>query len=127
MEQRLTENDRRALAGVLVEMFAQWDVSSENQLALMGYPQGTAGRELRRLRQGSPFPQDAVQLHRAEQLLAIQDCLRTAYPRSARMASYWLSQPNRHFNRRSPLSVMLEGVDGLRQVRVHLDCTQNWI
>ena len=127
MQQRLTEDDRRALAGVIVEMFEQWGVSSEHQLTLLGYPPGTAGRELRRLRQGLPFPSDDGQLHRAEQLLAIQDCLRTAYPRSGSMASYWLNQPNRHFHRRSPLAVMLEGVEGLRQVRVHLDCTQNWI
>ncbi len=127
MERHLTEDDRKALAGVLVDMFEQWGLSSQNQLALLGYPEGTGGRALRRLRQGSPFPQDAVQLHRAEQLLAIQDCLRTAYPRSGSMASYWLNQPNRHFNKRSPLSVMLEGMEGLREVRVHLDCTQNWI
>ncbi len=127
MQQQLTEDDRRALASVLVEMFAQWGISSEHQLALLGYPQGAAGRELRRLRQGLPFPQDAGQLHRAEQLLAIQDCLRTAYPRNGSMPRYWLNQPNRHFDKRSPLAVMLEGVDGLRQVRVHLDCTQNWI
>ncbi len=127
MQKVLTEDDRRNLAGVLMDMFEQWGLSSENQLALMGYPKGTAGRELRRLRQGSPFPQDADQLHRAEQLLAIQDCLRTAYPRSGSMAEYWLNQPNRHFKKRSPLAVMLDGVDGLREVRVHLDCTQNWI
>ena len=127
MERRLSEDDRRALAGVLMQVFEQWGISSENQLALMGYPDGTASRELRRLRQGSAFPQDADQLHRAEQLLAIQDCLRTAYPRNRNMASYWLNQPNRHFNKRAPMAVMLEGVDGLREVRVHLDCTQNWI
>ena len=92
MERRLSEADRRALAGVLVEMFEQWGVSSDNQLTLLGYPKSTGARALRRLRQGSPFPQDAGQLHRAEQLLAIQDCLRTAYPRSGSMASYWLNQ-----------------------------------
>ncbi len=48
MQKVLTEDDRRNLAGVLMDMFEQWGLSSENQLALMGYPEGTAGRELRR-------------------------------------------------------------------------------
>ncbi len=42
-------------------------------------------------------------------------------------ARYWVNQPNRHFDKRPPLAVVLEGVEGLGQVRVYLDCTQNWI
>lgn len=127
MARQLSEDERRSLSAVIVDMLEDWAVAPNNQLALMGFPDGSRARELRRLRQGAPFPENEDMLYRAEQLLAIQDCLRTAYPRNGRMAGYWLNRPNRHFSRRAPLAVMLDGVEGLRRVRTHLDCTQNWI
>ncbi len=127
MARQLSEGERRSLSTAIVDMLEDWAVAPNNQLVLMGFPEGSRARELRRLRHGAPFPDNADMLYRVAQLLAIQDCLRTAYPRNGRMAGYWLNRPSRHFNRRAPLAVMLEGVEGLGRVRTHLDCTQNWI
>ncbi len=127
MARDLNQEDRVNLSRLMIQVFDDWDINNEVQLALLGMPEGSSSKELRRLQGGKPFPEDQEMLDRAEHLLAIADCLRTAYPRSGNMAAYWLHQNNRHFGRRPPLAVMLEGMDGLRQVRGHLDCTQNWI
>ena len=127
MTVNLSQDDLANLSEVVMHIFEQWNVNSAQQVALLGLPEGTRPRELRRLQGGAPLPHDEELLDRAEQILAIHDCLRTAYPRSTNMAAHWLHQASRHFRSRSPLSVMLEdGIDGLRAVRGHLDCTQGW-
>lgn len=128
MARALSHDDRIRLSSMIMEIFDTWGVTSEQRIILLGMPEGTRSRELRRLQGGAPFPDDETTMARAEQLLAIHDCLRTAYPRNASMADYWLHQTNRHFGRKAPLQLMLEnGAAGLQQVRTHLDCTQNWI
>ena len=124
----LTHDDRVNLSRLLMDLMDKWDIDTRQQLNLLGMPAGAKGSELRKMQGGRPFPADEAMLARAEHLLAIDDCLRTAYPRSANMASHWLHTASRHFGQRTPLTVMLDGgMDGLRQVRGHLDCTQNWI
>lgn len=125
MASRLDREDLGNLARVISNIFADWNVKSAQQKGLLGGK--ISAKALRAMQGGVAFPDDDELLSRAEHLLAIHDCLRTAYPRSGGMASHWLNQANRHFGRRTPLSVMLEGMPGLRQVRGHLDCTQNWI
>lgn len=127
-QHNLTLDDRVNLSKLLINVMEKWELGSADQRNLLGFPDEAKGSELRKLQGGRPFPEDEQMLARAEHLLAIDDCLRTAYPRSANMAAYWLHKPTRHFGQRTPLNVMLEGgLDGLRRVRGHLDCTQNWV
>jgi len=128
MTAQFTQDDLVHLSEVIVNIFNTWGVSADLQLRLLGFGAGTPVAELQRLRSGEPFPVDGDRLDRAEQLLAIHDCLRTAYPRSAVMAGHWLRQPHRRTHNRAPLAVMLEdGLPGLKTIRGLLDCTQNWI
>jgi hypothetical protein len=128
MTLQLTDQDLVHLSEVIVSIFSGWGVDADLQLRLLGFAAGTPVAELHRLRTGEAFPADGDRLERAEQLLAIHDCLRTAYPRSAVMAAHWLRQPHRRTDNRAPLAVMLEdGLPGLKRVRGLLDCTQNWI
>ncbi len=127
-ERNLSLEDRVNLSRLLMSVLQKWEVDAGQQRSLLGMPDSAKGSDLRKLQGGKPFPEDEHMLSRAEHLLAIDDCLRTAYPRSSHMASYWLHQASRHFGQRTPLRVMLEGgMDGLRRVRGHLDCTQGWI
>ena len=57
----------------------------------------------------------------------ITDALRTTFPFSSQMRVMWLQKPHRRFQKRTPLSVMLdEGADGLQKVRVEVDCTYGY-
>lgn len=126
MSTRLSAEDRSNLSQVLMELFNAWDVGAAQQRVLLGL-EGEKADLLWQVHKGEEIPDDDDILARAEHLLAIHDCLRTAYPRSANMASHWLHQTSRHFVERPPLTVMLEdGVQGLKAVRGHLDCTQGW-
>ena len=128
MARHLSEHDLHNLSEVVTTIFHLWQVTADQQMRLLGYPAGSASAELLRLENGEAFPDDEERLDRAEQLLAIHECLRTAYPRSGVMAAYWLTQPHRRMQNRAPLAVMLEeGLPGLKQVRGLLDCTQNWV
>jgi hypothetical protein len=122
----LTAEDRSNLSSVLMEVFSAWNVGAAQQRALLGL-EGERADLIWRVQKGEEMPDDDDLLARAEHLLAIHDCLRTAYPRSQNMAAHWLHQTSRQFPDRPPLTVMLEdGVQGLRAVRGHLDCTQGW-
>jgi hypothetical protein len=122
------ENDRIELAHVIMALFDAWKVAPEQQVALLGLPASTKARSLTRYRQGTPFPDDAHLLARVENFLSINSALHTTFPHSQAMARLWITTPNRSFSNHSPLQVMLEqGMEGIRQIRRHLDCTQNWV
>lgn len=128
MARHLTHQDLVDLSQVVASIFDLWHLGVEEQLRLLGFPQGTPATALTCLQGGAVFPDDGERLDRAEQILAIHESLRTAFPRSGVMAGYWLKQPHRRIGQRTPLAVMVEdGLPGLRQVRGLLDCTQNWI
>lgn len=125
MAKRLNDEDRENLSRVLSNIFDVWKVNSDTQKGLLGGK--VSAKLLRAMESGKEFPDDDDLISRAEHLLAIHECLRTAYPRSGSMASHWLTSPNRHFGRQRPINIMLEGMQGLQRVRTHLDCTQNWL
>ena len=128
MARQMSIEDLEHLSEVMATIFRGWQISAENQLRLLGRPAAGASAGLEDLQSGAAFPGDEESLDRAEQLLAIHECLRTAYPRSGVMAAHWLKQPHRRMDNRPPIEVMLEdGLPGLKQVRGLLDCTQNWI
>jgi hypothetical protein len=128
MTAKLDREARMAVMAMLVDLFDLWRLGPLEQVRLLGLPEDAAGDTLGRLRGGEPPPDEMAFMVHVENLVAIQDCLRTAYPRAGAMAESWLNRPNRHFGQQSPLAVMLEGgLQGLRRVRTHLDCTQNWV
>jgi hypothetical protein len=128
MSPQLTDQDLVDLTEVMSHIFRIWGVSSETQRSLLGLSPVAAEGLRAPLEEGGAFPAREECLDRAEQLMAIHECLRTAYPRSGAMAAHWLKQPHRRMDLRTPLDVMLEdGLPGLKQVRGLLDCTQNWV
>lgn len=113
------------LGRAILNIFNEWELSQSQQRSLLG--EAVSGKLFRLMISRGSFPEIPESLKRAEHLLAIHDCLRTAYPRS-NMSAHWLNRGNRHFGNRKPIEIMLEsGLEGMRQVRGHLDCTQNWI
>lgn len=122
----LSENERIQLAQLVMDIFEDWQLSSEQQLELLGLPSGTKPRELTRFRHGSPFPPVDSVLERAKHILGIQHSLHVVFPRNHNMPNFWLRNRNRQLKDR-PLAIMLgEGLSGMNRVWRSLDCTLNW-
>ncbi len=122
----LDQTDRTHLSEVVMNIFNDWQISSEEQLTLLGLPEGTRPRELVRFRNGTPLPNDDAVLERARHLLGIQHSLQLVFPLNHKMPSFWLKHRNRTL-KGVPMQIMLDdGLNGMQRVWRSLDCTQNW-
>lgn len=122
----LSDEERTRLAALVMAIFEEWHLDADQQLALLGLPEGTKTRELTRWRRGTPFPQEEALLNRAKHVLGIQESLHVVFPLNPQMPLFWLNNRNRYF-KTAPLAVMLEeGLAGMNRVWRHLDCTVNW-
>lgn len=104
-----------------------WGLPAADQVRVLGLPPTTRLRTLRKYGETLPLPDDRQVSERVEHLLAIAEALRTMHPSNSRMAAHWMNRPNRHFDSRTPVSVMVSGgLSGLIAVRANLDCTYAW-
>lgn len=124
---KMTQQERIDLTRAIMAILDSWGMSARQQACLLDLPPRTPTRALRRYREDTPFPQtDEVDI-RLEHIVGIADALRTTYPHNPPMGKLWMKQPNRRFQERSPLNVMVEdGLDGIMKVRTHLDCSYDW-
>ncbi len=111
----------------LMTMLEDWGLDADSKIALLGLPDSVRSRMLRRYQDDTPLPVDDTVCKHLEQLVGIADALRTTYPRSPQMGTRWLQRPCRQFSGERPLMLMIEGrINGMMQVRRHLDCTYAW-
>lgn len=122
------ENARRVdLARTILTVLRNWGVETDDQLKLLGLPEGTGSRALNRFRGGMPFPDDRESLMRANYLLSIQNAVGSLFPHSARAADCWMTTPCHYFANVTPLQVMLnEGVEGMKRVLNYLNGVEDW-
>lgn len=125
--QNVTYQKRLALTNVIMDILNNWRVKAADQIKILDLPKGTRTRYLRRYHENTPLPDEPNVMERAEHLIGIADALRTAYPLNYEMGAYWINTPNRRFENRPPLEIIIKGgLDGLMSVRVHLDCAYAW-
>jgi len=123
----LTLEDRTQLGRMVVNLLDDWGIGSADQISMLGLPEDTRTRMLRRFQRDTPLPDDPVVMKHVEHLLGIADALRTTFPRNASIALLWLKQPCKRLRRRRPVDIMCtEGLSGLITVRTHLDCSFAW-
>ena len=123
----MTQEERLALTQRIINLLDHWGVEPEGQVAILALPAGTPPGAIRQFRKNTALPDDPGVMERIEHLLGIADALRTAHPRNANMDAIWMNRPNRLFDQRTPLDVMLEdGLSGVIAVRVQLDCAYDW-
>lgn len=117
----LNHEERAAMSRLLMGILDEWKLTGEQQVQLLGLPADTRGRALARFRAGEAMPDDGDLITRAQDLLAIHDALRVAFPMNEALAPMWVTTPNSHFGERTPLDLMLaQGVDGIAYVKQHL-------
>lgn len=122
----MSEEERLELTRGILNMLDDWEIEAKDQLALLGL-RDVPSREVRRLRESRPLPDEPEVMQRVEHLICIADALRTTYPFSQRMGRLWMHKPNRKFRQRSPVTTMVEdGMVGIISVRSYLDCSFSW-
>jgi hypothetical protein len=122
----MSEEERLELTRGILNMLDDWQIDAKDQLVLLGLNDVPA-REVKRLRESRPLPDEPEIMQRVEHLISIADALRTTYPFSKRMGRLWMHKPNRKFRQRTPVATMVEdGIVGLISVRSYLDCSYSW-
>lgn len=115
------QDERGTLAKMVMQLFAHWKVSSEDQVLLMGLSAGNRAA-LARYRKGEPLANSRDLLERVGHLLAIHKNLRLLFPHDRDLAYAWMSTRNRAFDGKTPVEVIGEwGFAGLMHVRAYLD------
>ncbi|MDH5443980.1 MAG: DUF2384 domain-containing protein [Gammaproteobacteria bacterium] len=123
----MNQEDQLALTQAVMAILDEWGLSANAQMLVLNLPKGTPSRALRKFREHTAFPEDPEVMQRLEQIVGIADALRTSYPHNPAMGTMWLQQRNNRFEDRAPLSVIIEGgLEGLVEVRMHLDCSYDW-
>lgn len=128
MIKELSEAERIRLGMMVMGILDEWRLAPQDQVFILGLPDGTKPRELSRYRNGtSPLPQDEAILRHAHHVLGIQESLHVIFPLNRNMPGFWLKHRNKVL-KGIPLEIMLdEGISGMHRVWCQLDCTQNWV
>lgn len=112
---------RRDLAKLVTKLFDHWQLSNEDQAALLGLSSKSTNT-LRRYRRGQPMANNVDLLNRVGHLLGIHKGLRLLYPRNKNLVYRWICLPNKEFNNKSPLEVIKERrFDGLLTISRYID------
>ncbi len=123
----LTLDERCLLTRRVMALLESWSLGASDILRILELPETIKVRNLSRYRDEECFPDDPSVNRRLAYLVRIEDAMHTYFPRNPEMRHLWVKRANKHFNRRSPLAVMVEdGESGLISVLSHLDCTFAW-
>lgn len=127
IDHNLGHNDRVELTRTIIHILDGWEINAADQINILDLPEKTPARAIRRYRENTPLPDDPNIMQRITHVLGIAEALRTTFPRNHQMGAHWLRKPHRRFNRRTPLSVILQdGLNGLISVRADVDCAFAW-
>ncbi len=116
-----SKESRQGLARMVVQLFAHWQLSNEEQLDLLGLDAGSR-TTLTRYRKGQPLGSNRDLLERVGHLLSVHKSLRLLFPQNRDLAYAWMRAPNRAFGNFSPVHVVRQyGFAGLLMLRSYLD------
>ena len=123
----MSNQDQVDFTRTIMMILDDWGLGSEAIISVLGLPDKTPKRNLRKFRENTPFPKAEGLYQRLDHLVGIATSLRTTYPMNPQMGTLWMRKPQRLFDNRSPLDVITnDGEKGLVAVRSHLDCTYDW-
>ena len=114
-------DDKGALAKMVMKLLEHWQLSTEDQAALLGLA-NTNRAALTRHRKGEAMGTSRDQYERVGHLLGIHKNLRLLFPHNRDLVYAWMSTRNRAFDNRTPVEVIREwGFAGLLMVRAYLE------
>jgi hypothetical protein len=113
--------DRGALAKMVMALLDHWNLSTEDQAALLGIASSNRAA-LSNYRSGKPIGTSRDQYERVGHLLGIHKNLRLLFPQNRNLVYQWMSTRNKAFDNLTPVEVVKEwGFAGLLMVRGYLD------
>ena len=120
--------ERAALTHAVLRVLHAWDLEHADQLALLGMPEGTRPRALKRFQGGEPLPSDEQVMARVECLLRVDQALGPLFPHNPVLGNLWITTLSPRFDGRSPLQAMLSGgLPAMQGVLDHLNgCDDGW-
>lgn len=113
--------DKSALARMTMKLLDRWQLSTDDQAALLGLaPRNRSA--LSRYRKGEPIGSNRDQFERVGHLLGIHKNLRLLFPQNTDLAYAWMTARNKAFENLTPVEVIKTyGFAGLLMVRAYLD------
>lgn len=120
-QQASAQQDRGALARMVMTLLEHWKLPTEDQAALLGIAASNRAA-LTRYRKGEPIGTSRDQYERVGHLLGIHKSLRLLFPQNRDLAYRWMSTRNKAFDNLTPVDVVKKwGFAGLLMVRAYLD------
>ena len=112
---------RRKLARMVTRLFELWNISTTDQLELLGLSR-TSRAQISKYRNGGAVPSSRDMLDRIGWLLSIHKSLRLLYPRNENIRYTWVVRRNRILDDQRPLDIMkYQGLIGIARVARYLD------
>ena len=116
-----SEDSRKALARMVIKLFQRWELSTADQLDLLGLSPNSRAM-LGKYARGEALPGNRDVMDRVGWLLSIHKALRLLYPYDETIRRTWVTRRNTAFDNLTPLAVMKEqGLLGLARVARYLD------
>lgn len=116
----ISESDRSERAKMVMALFSHWQLSSHDQLALLGLSPANKSA-LTRYREGKPLALCRDLQDRVGILLNIHKTLRLLFPHNREMAYTWMTIRNKAFEGMSPVELIdAKGFYGLLMVQTYL-------
>lgn len=117
----VSEHNRSRISKMSIMLFEHWNLSTKDQLGLLGVSKNNRSL-LQRYRRGGPLINDRDKLDRVAMLLSIHKSLRLLFPHNRNMAYSWMTTPNRAFKEGTPTKLIDEqGMMGLYIVKKYLN------
>lgn len=107
---------------MIMKLFELWDLTTEEQLELLGKDRHARANLTRYRQPGATFGSNRDLLERVGHLLAIHKSLRIIFPHNRELVYLWPKAANHHFGYKTPIAIMQEyGYTGLLMIRTYLD------
>lgn len=114
-------DSRSKLALMATRLFELWNLSTADQLELLGLSR-TSRAQISKYRNGGAVPSSRDMLDRIGWLLSIHKSLRLLYPHNENIRYTWIKRRNRILDDQRPLDIMkYQGLIGVARVARYLD------
>lgn len=127
MAQNTSDDHSIELTRAVMHALDGWKLEGKHILSVMALPENIKVRHLTQYRNSLAFPDTPEVKERLRHILGIIDALATSYPTNPKMSLFWMTRKSKKFHNRSPVQVIIEDdLQGLINIRKHLDCSYDW-